>query len=429
MSNQHAAALPRETEWAGLWGRLSARFGRRSPDPELTVALDIGTSKIAVLVARRDDDGELTLEGFGTARSRGLKAGKVVNIEQTVESIHRAVSEAESMADCSIAGVNVSIASSHVRSLNASGAIPVRESEITPAVVERVIDAASAVKLNDDQRILHVLPQEYAIDDQYGIRTPLSMSGVRLDAKVHLVLVGASAWHNLVRCVQRCGLRVEHLVLEQLASGNAVLMPDEAELGVCLIDIGGGTSDLAVHHHGGIRHTATIPIAGDHVNRDIAVACSTRVEDAEQIKIAHGSAAHAPDGEDRAIEVPGLGGRPPAQLQSTVLVDIIRARYGELFELVNDELRRSGWYDCIEGAGLVLTGGGAMLAGLDQLAEEIFNRPVRVGGAHGVRCRDERFAKPLYATGIGLLTYRDEARPGPQAGAQGSWLRALREWI
>ncbi len=429
MSNQHAAALPRETEWAGLWGRLSARFGRRSPDPELTVALDIGTSKIAVLVARRDDDGELTLEGFGSARSRGLKAGKVVNIEQTVESIHRAVSEAESMADCSIAGVNVSIASSHVRSLNASGAIPVRESEITPAVVERVIDAASAVKLNDDQRILHVLPQEYAIDDQYGILAPLGMSGVRLDAKVHLVLVGASAWHNLVRCVQRCGLRVEHLVLEQLASGNAVLMPDEADLGVCLIDIGGGTSDLAVHHHGGIRHTATIPIAGDHVNRDIAVACSTRVEDAEQIKIEHGSAAHAPDGEDRAIEVPGLGGRPPAQLQSTVLVDIIRARYGELFELVNDELRRSGWYDCIEGAGLVLTGGGAMLPGLDQLAEEIFNRPVRVGGAHGVRCRDERFAKPLYATGIGLLTYRDAARPGPQAGAQGSWLRALREWI
>lgn len=429
MSNQHAAALPRATEWAGLWGRLSARFGRRSPDPELTVALDIGTSKIAVLVARRDDDGELTLEGFGSARSRGLKAGKVVNIEQTVESIHRAVSEAESMADCSIASVNVSIASSHVRSLNAGGAIPVRESEITPAVVERVIDAASAVKLNDDQRILHVLPQEYAIDDQYGIVAPLGMSGVRLDAKVHLVLVGASAWHNLVRCVQRCGLRVEHLVLEQLASGNAVLMPDETDLGVCLIDIGGGTSDLAVHHHGGIRHTATIPIAGDHVNRDIAVACSTRVEDAEQIKIEHGSAAHAPDGEDRAIEVPGLGGRPPAQLQSTVLVDIIRARYGELFELVNDELRRSGWYDCIEGAGLVLTGGGAMLDGLDQLAEEIFNRPVRVGGAHGVRCRDERFAKPLYATGIGLLTYRDEARPGPQAGAQGSWLRALREWI
>ena len=429
MSNQHAAALPRESELAGLWDRLSARFGRRSPDPEQTVALDIGTSKIAVLVARRDDDGELALEGFGSARSRGLKAGKVVNIEQTVESIHRAVSEAESMADCSIAGVNVSIASSHVRSLNAGGAIPVRESEITPAVVERVIDAASAVKLSDDQRILHVLPQEYAIDDQYGIRAPLGMSGVRLDAKVHLVLVGASAWHNLVRCVQRCGLRVEHLVLEQLASSNAVLMPDETDLGVCLIDIGGGTSDLAVHHRGGIRHTATIPIAGDHVNRDIAVACSTRVDDAEQIKIEHGSAAHAPDGEDRAIEVPGLGGRPPAQLQSTVLVDIIRARYGELFELVNDELRRSGYYDCIEGAGLVLTGGGAMLDGLDQLAEEIFNRPVRVGGAHGVRCRDERFSKPLYATGIGLLTYRDEARPGPQPGARGSWLRALREWI
>lgn len=429
MSNQHAAALPREPELSGLWGRLSARFGRRSPDPEQTVALDIGTSKIAVLVARRDDDGELALEGFGSARSRGLKAGKVVNIEQTVESIHRAVSEAESMADCSIGGVNVSIASSHVRSLNAGGAIPVRESEITPAVVERVIDAASAVKLTDDQRILHVLPQEYAIDDQYGIRAPLGMSGVRLDAKVHLVLVGASAWHNLVRCVQRCGLRVEHLVLEQLASSNAVLMPDETDLGVCLIDIGGGTSDLAVHHRGGIRHTATIPIAGDHVNRDIAVACSTRVDDAEQIKIEHGSAAHAPDGEDRAIEVPGLGGRPPAQLQSTVLVDIIRARYGELFELVNDELRRSGYYDCIEGAGLVLTGGGAMLDGLDQLAEEIFNRPVRVGGAHGVRCRDERFSKPLYATGIGLLTYRDEARPGPQPGARGSWLRALREWI
>ena len=429
MSNQRAAALPRQPELAGLWDRLSARFGRRGPEPEQTVALDIGTSKIAALVARRDEDGGLTLEGFGSARSHGLKAGKVVNIEQTVEAVHRAVSEAESMADCSIRSVNVSIASSHIRSLNADGAIPVRESEITPAVIERVIDAASAVKLGDDQRILHVLPQEYAIDDQSGIRTPLGMSGVRLNARVHLVLVGAGAWHNLVRCVQRCGLRVEHLVLEQLASGNAVLMPDETDLGVCLIDIGGGTSDLAVHHHGGIRHTATIPIAGDHVNRDIAVACSTRVEDAEQIKIEHGSAAHAPDGEERAIEVPGLGGRPPAQLQSTVLVDIIRARYGELFELVNDELRRSGWYDCIEGAGLVLTGGGAMLDGLDQLAEEIFNRPVRVGGAHGVRCRDERFAKPLYATGIGLLTYRDEARPGPQAGVQGSWLRALREWI
>ena len=429
MSNQRAAALPRQPEQAGLWDRLSARFGRRGPEPEQTVALDIGTSKIAALVARRDEDGGLTLEGFGSARSHGLKAGKVVNIEQTVEAVHRAVSEAESMADCSIRSVNVSIASSHIRSLNADGAIPVRESEITPAVIERVIDAASAVKLGDDQRILHVLPQEYAIDDQSGIRTPLGMSGVRLNARVHLVLVGAGAWHNLVRCVQRCGLRVEHVVLEQLASSNAVLMPDERDLGVCLIDIGGGTSDLAVHHHGGIRHTATIPIAGDHVNRDIAVACSTRVEDAEQIKIEHGSAAHAPDGEERAIEVPGLGGRPPAQLQSTVLVDIIRARYGELFELVNDELRRSGWYDCIEGAGLVLTGGGAMLAGLDQLAEEIFNRPVRVGGAHGVRCRDERFAKPLYATGIGLLTYRDEARPGPQAGVQGSWLRALREWI
>ena len=430
MANPNTTALSLDSKSPGILSRMFTTLTHRRSDPEQLVALDIGTSRIVVVVAHWDEEGELEVLGCGTTVSRGLKAGMVINIEETVESIRRAVEEAEEITDCTIRNVNVGIAGSHIRSLNTSGAIPVREGEITASVVERVIDAASAVKLTDDKRILHVLPQEYAIDDQYGIRTPLGMSGVRLDARVHLVTAGAGALHNLVKCVRHCGLTVDHVVLEQLASSNAVLTPDERELGVCLIDIGGGTSDIAVFYADAIHHTATIPVAGDHVNRDIAIALSTRVQDAEQLKIEHGRAVSDPKQDDQILEVPGLGGRPAAQLRGSVLVDIIRPRYMELFELINDELRRSGYYDKIEGAGLVLTGGGSMIQDLDLLAEEVFNRPVRVGGPQHLRFRDERFNQPIYATGIGLLTYHDPAKPSlaPSAVAD-SWRQRILAWI
>ena len=430
MSNSNSAVLPLESKRSGLFTRMFSTITQRRANPDQLVALDIGTSRIVAVIAHWNEEGELEVVGCGSTASHGLKAGMVVNIEETVESISRAVEEAEEMTDCTIRNVNVGIAGSHIHSLNASGAIPVREGEITASVVERVLDAASAVKLTDDKRILHVLPQEYAIDDQYGIRTPLGMSGVRLDARVHLVTAGAGALHNLVKCVRHCGLTVDHVVLEQLASSEAVLTPDERELGVCLVDIGGGTSDIAVFNSGAIHYTTTIPVAGDHVNRDIAIALSTRVQDAEQLKIEHGRAVSDPKQDDQILEVPGLGGRPPAQLRGSVLVDIIRPRYVELFELINDELRRSGYYDKIEGAGLVLTGGGAMVRDLDVLAEEVFNRPVRVGGPQHLQFRDERFRQPIYATGIGLLTYHDPERPGlgPSAVAD-SWRRRVLSWI
>ena len=430
MGNSNSAVLPLESKRPGLLSHMFSTLTQRRANPDQLVALDIGTSRIVVVVANWTEEGELEVVGCGTTPSHGLKAGMVVNIEETVESIRRAVEEAEEMTDCVIRNVNVGIAGSHIHSLNASGAIPVREGEITPSVVDRVLDAASAVKLTDDKRILHVLPQEYAIDDQYGIRTPLGMSGVRLDARVHLITAGAGALHNLVKCVRQCGLAVDHVVLEQLASSEAVLTSDERELGVCLVDIGGGTSDIAVFNSGAIHYTTTIPVAGDHVNRDIAIALSTRVQDAEQLKIEHGRAVSDPKQDDQILEVPGLGGRPPAQLRGSVLVDIIRPRYVELFELINDELRRSGYYDKIEGAGLVLTGGGAMVRDLDLLAEEVFNRPVRVGGPQHLQFRDERFNQPIYATGIGLLTYHDPARPGlePSAVAD-SWRQRVLSWI
>lgn len=430
MDNSNSAVLPMEPKRSGLFSRMFSTIAQRRTNPNQLVALDIGTSRIVVVVAHYNEDGQLEVQGCGTTVSRGLKAGMVVNIEETVESIRRAVEEAEEMTDCAIRNVNVGIAGSHIHSINASGAIPVREGEITPTVVERVLDAASAVKLTDDKRILHVLPQEYAIDDQYGIRTPLGMSGVRLDARVHLITAGAGALHNLVKCVRHCGLTVDHVVLEQLASSESVLTPDERELGVCLVDIGGGTSDIAVFYSGAIHYTATIPVAGDHVNRDIAIALSTRVQDAEQLKIEHGCAVSDPAQDDQILEVPGLGGRPAAQLRGSVLGDIIRPRYLELFELINDELRRSGYYDKIEGAGLVLTGGGAMVRSLDMLAEEVFNRPVRVGGPQHMRFRDERFNQPMYATGIGLLTYHDLANPGLGSSAVAdSWRQRIFSWI
>jgi cell division protein FtsA len=311
-------------------------------DRNLLVGLDIGTSKVVAIVGEIKADGELEIIGIGSHPSRGLKKGVVVNIESTVQSIQRAVEEAELMAGCEIHSVYAGIAGSHVRSLNSHGIVAIKDKEVVQGDVERVIDAAKAVAIPADQKILHVLPQEYIIDAQEGIRDPIGMSGVRLEAKVHIVTGADSAAQNIVKCVQRCGLAVDDIVLEQLASSYAVLTEDEKDLGVCVVDIGGGTTDIAVFGGGAIRHTAVIPIAGDQVTNDIAVSMRTPTQYAEDIKIKYACALSQLANPDETIEVPSVGDRPPRRLARQTLAEIVEPRYEELFALVRDELRRAG---------------------------------------------------------------------------------------
>jgi cell division protein FtsA len=373
-------------------------------DKGLIVGLDIGTSKVVAIVAEAHDDGELDVIGFGLHPSRGLKKGVVVNIESTVNSIRRAVEEAELMAGCEIHSVFTGIAGSHVRSLNSHGIVAIRDREVGPTDVERVIDAARAVAIPADQRILHVLPQEFIIDGQEGIREPIGMSGVRLEARVHMVTGAASAAQNIVKCVQRCGLEVDDVVLEQLASSYAVLTEDEMELGVCLVDIGGGTTDLAVFNGGAIKHTAVIPIAGDQVTNDIAISLRTPTQYAEEIKIKYACALSQLANSDETIEVPSVGDRPPRRLARQTLAEVVEPRYEELFGLVRDELRRSGFEEMVA-AGVVLTGGTAKMEGAVELAEEVFHMPVRLGLPQHVRGLVDVVRNPIHATGVGLLLY------------------------
>jgi cell division protein FtsA len=373
-------------------------------DKKLIVGLDIGTSKVVAIVAEAHDDGELDVIGFGLHPSRGLKKGVVVNIESTVNSIRRAVEEAELMAGCEIHSVFTGIAGSHVRSLNSHGIVAIRDREVGPTDVERVIDAARAVAIPADQRILHVLPQEFIIDGQEGIREPIGMSGVRLEARVHMVTGAASAAQNIVKCVQRCGLEVDDVVLEQLASSYAVLTEDEMELGVCLVDIGGGTTDLAVFNGGAIKHTAVIPIAGDQVTNDIAISLRTPTQYAEEIKIKYACALSQLANSDETIEVPSVGDRPPRRLARQTLAEVVEPRYEELFGLVRDELRRSGFEEMVA-AGVVLTGGTAKMEGAVELAEEVFHMPVRLGLPQHVRGLVDVVRNPIHATGVGLLLY------------------------
>lgn len=380
-------------------------------DRSLIVGLDIGTSKVVALVGELQPDGGIEVIGKGSHPSRGLKKGVVVNIESTVQSIQRAVEEAELMADCEISAVYAGIAGSHVRSLNSHGVVAIRDREVTPADVEHVIDAAKAVAIPADQKILHVLPQEFIIDGQEGIRDPIGMSGVRLEAKVHIVTGADSAAQNIVKCVQRCGLSVEDVVLEQLASAHSVLTEDEKELGVCIVDIGGGTTDLAVFSGGAIRHTAVIPIAGDQVTNDIAVSMRTPTHYAEDIKIRHACALSQLADPDESIEVPSVGDRPARRLARQTLAEIVEPRYEELFGLIRDELRRSGFEEVIA-AGIVLTGGSAKMEGAIDLAEEIFHMPVRLGLPTGVSGMPGTTQNPIYSTGVGLLLYgRENATP------------------
>lgn len=388
--------------------------GKRD-DQNLIVGLDIGTSKVVTIVGTISPDDTVEVVGIGMTPSRGLKRGIVVDIESTVESIRRAVEEAELMAGCEINDVYAGIAGGHVRSLNSHGIVAITDKEVTSFDVERVIDAARAVAIPADQKLLHVLPKEFLVDSEVGIRVPIGMSGVRLEAKVHLVTGAVSAAQNIVKCIQRCGLDVKDLVLEQLASSYAVLTEDEKELGICLLDIGGGTSDIAVFCGGAIQHTAVIPIAGAQATNDIAVSLRTPTLHAEEIKIRYACALSQLANPDETIEVPSVGDRPPRRLARQTLAEVVESRYEELFTLVHDELRRSGYEEMIA-AGIVLTGGSAKMEGAVELAEEIFHVPVRLGVPQYVEGLADVVRNPIHATGVGLLLYAREAARGRADG-------------
>ncbi len=405
----------------------------RKTDQKLIVGLDIGTSKVVAIVGEKTEDGEVEIIGIGSNPSRGLKKGVVVNIESTVQSIQRAVEEAELMAGCQIHSVYAGIAGSHVRSLNSHGIVAIRDKEVTPEDVDRVIDAARAVAIPADQKILHILPQEFLIDEQDGVREPVGMSGVRLEAKVHMVTGALSAAQNIIKCVRRCGLEVEDIVLEQLASSQSVLTQDEKDLGACLVDIGGGTTDIAVFTEGAIRHTAVIPIAGDQVTNDIAVALRTPTHHAEAIKLKYACALPQLASSDETIDVPSVGDRPPRRLARQTLAEVIEPRYEELFGLVQAELRRSGFEDLIA-AGVVLTGGSSKMEGAVELAEEVFHAPVRLGTPQYVTGLADVVRNPIYATGVGLLLYGTESGSQPRLrpvlnGTLGGVWERMKSWF
>jgi cell division protein FtsA len=402
-------------------------------DKNIIVGLDIGTSKVVAIVGEVRQDNEIEIIGIGSHPSRGLKKGVVVNIESTVQSIQRAVEEAELMAGVEIDSVYAGIAGSHVSSLNSHGIVPIKDGEVSHVDVERVIDAARAVAIPADQKILHILPQEFIIDNQEGIHDPVGMSGVRLEARVHMVTGAVSAAQNIIKCVRRCGLEVEDLILEQLASSYSVLEEDEKDLGVCLVDIGGGTTDIAVFTGGSIRHTAVIPIAGDQVTNDIAVALRTPTQHADEIKLKYACALTQLASPDETIEVPSIGDRPPRRLSRQTLAEVVEPRYEELLTLIQSELRRSGYEDLVAG-GVVLTGGSSKMEGLIDLAEEVFHMPVRLGIPQYVTGLVDVVRNPIHATGVGLLLFghRNRALRVPElaggGGMKSIWNR-MKSWF
>jgi cell division protein FtsA len=384
----------------------------------IVVGLDIGTSKIVAIIAKIIDDSRVEIIGLGHKPSQGLKKGVVINIESTVAAIQAAVDEAELMAGTKVNAVYAGIAGSHIKSLNSHGIVAIKDKEVTAGDVERVIDAAKAVAIPADQKILHVLPQEFIIDNQEGIREPIGMAGVRLEAKVHLVTGALSAAQNIAKCVQRCGLTVNDVILEQLASSYSVLTEDEKDLGVCLVDIGGGTTDIAVFTDGAIRHTAVIPIAGDQVTNDIAVALRTPTQYAEDIKVRYACALR------QLIEVPGVGDRDSRELARQTLAEVVEPRYEELLGLVYAELQRSGFEELCA-SGIVLTGGSSKMEGVVELAEEVFHMPVRLGEPQNIFGLVDVVCNPIHATGVGLVMYGQRAGGG--AGAENSAAEGMSE--
>jgi cell division protein FtsA len=398
----------------------------------LVVGLDIGTSKVVALVAELGPDGTLNVLGMGNHESKGLKKGVVVNIESTVSGIQRALEEAELMADCKIASAFTGIAGSHIRSFNSTGMVAVKDREVSAVDVERALETAKAVNIPTDQQILHVLRQEFIIDGQEDVREPVGMSGVRLEVKVHIVTGAVSAAQNIVKCVRRCGLDVNDLILQPLASARAVLSADEMDLGVCLIDIGGGTTDLAIFTHGAIRHTAVIPIAGDQITNDIAMALRTPTAEAEAIKTRHGVALRQLADPNEMIEVPGIGDRAPRVMSRQTLAEVIEPRAEELFSLVQQVLRESGYEELLS-SGIVLTGGSSMMQGMVELGEEIFHMPVRIGMPRYSGGLAEVVRSPRYATAMGLLfegaSQLQQGRVARQSGSVRAVAGRMRDWF
>ncbi len=402
---------------------------------DVIVGLDIGTTKICAIVGEVTNEG-IDIIGIGTAPSKGLRKGVVINIESTVASIKRAVEEAELMAGCEIGSVFAGIAGGHIRGFNSHGIVAVKDREVTETDIDRVIDAAKAVAIPVDREVIHILPQEFVIDDQDGIREPLGMSGVRLEAKIHIVTGAVTSAQNIVKCAQKCALNVSDIVLEQLASALAVLSEDEKELGVALVDIGGGTTDIAIFSDGSIQHTAVIAIGGQHLTNDIAVGLRTPQEDAEMIKRRYGCAtSRMIDGKDH-IEVPSIGGRKTRVLSRQILGDILEPRVEEIFELVRREIDRLKLTELLA-SGVVLTGGTTLLPGMVEVAEEIIGLPVRQGVPRGVGGLVDEVNSPMYSTGVGLVLYgaqqsdhrlfraRDENIYSKVKKRMGAWLQEV----
>jgi cell division protein FtsA len=400
---------------------------------DLIVGLDIGTSKVVAVVAEMMGDGRYEVIGLGQHESKGMKKGVVVNIESTVNSIQRALEEAELMADCKIREVYTGIAGSHIRSFNSSGMVAVKDKEVTQADVARVIETAKAVSIPTDQQVLHVLPQEFIVDGQEDVREPLGMSGIRLEVRVHIVTGAVSAAQNIVKCVRRCGLEVQDLILQPLASSLSVLTEDEKELGVAMVDIGGGTTDIAIFTNGAIRHTAVIPIAGDQITNDIAMALRTPTPDAEEIKLRHGVAKQVLASPDQKLEVPGLGDRGPRTLSKQALSAVIEPRVEELYSLVQQVIRESGYEELLS-SGVVITGGSSLLPGMVELGEDIFLKPVRVGVPEYSGGLADVVKSPRYATVMGLLNEAKAQRlrgrkVAAQTGNLKQTLQRMKEWF
>jgi cell division protein FtsA len=398
----------------------------------LVVGLDIGTTKICTVVGEMAD-GQVNIIGLGTFPSKGLRKGVVINIESTVQSIKKAVEEAELMADCHITSVYVGIAGGHIKGINSHGVIAVKNKEITEKDKNRVIDAASAVAMPMDREIIHVIPQEYIVDDQDGIKDPVGMSGVRLEGRVHIVTGAITSAQNIIKCANRAGLDVDDIVLEQLGSSEAVLTPEEKEMGAAIIDIGGGTTDLVIFSNGSIKHTAVFSMAGNHITNDISVGLRTPVEEAEKIKIRYGCALTSLVRKDETIEVPSVGGRKPRVLSRQTLAEIIEPRVDEILALVRDELVKMG-YGNLLASGVILTGGSAILEGIPELAEQIFNLPVRRGTPVGIGGLVDLVNSPIYATGVGLVLYgsRNMAQSRFKVGEGNIFskvTRRMKEWI
>ncbi len=398
----------------------------------LVVGLDIGTTKICTVVGEMGEGG-VNIIGLGTHPSKGLRKGVVINIESTVQSIKKAIEEAELMAGCHISSVYAGIAGGHIKGINSHGVIAVKNKEIVSSDVKRVIDAASAVAIPMDREVIHIIPQEFIVDDQDGIRDPVGMSGVRLEGRVHIVTGAITSAQNIIKCANRAGLDVDDIVLEQLGSSEAVLTPEEKELGAAIIDIGGGTTDLIIFSNGAIKHTAVVSLAGSHITGDISMGLRTPLEEAEKIKIRYGCSLASTVRKDESIEVPSVGGRKPRVLSRQTLAEIIEPRVEEILTLVQNEIARTGYGNLIA-SGIILTGGSAIMEGIPELAEQIFNLPVRRGVPIGIGGLVDLVNSPIYATGVGLVLYgsRHKAQGRFKVGEGNIFSKVthrMKEWI